>query len=172
VGSPASFESCTGFETCSFWTSIACLLNSGTIRVWHLLSFTGTQVIEREQLKFPSGTATAQVIKTLHAVPMDDGDDPDPRHVVSRLGCCPRRVHSRSEAPFGFRILASRSSLDWQYSRKTSDILLSTAVDDSHGIAAQVWTFTVSCGLYFRCRLCTPYWKPFAKEALCILLDQ
>jgi uncharacterized oligopeptide transporter (OPT) family protein len=108
-------------------------------------SCTGTQVIEREQLKFPSGTATAQVIKTLHAVPMDDGDDPDPRRVVSRLGMCPSRVHSRSSVPFGFRIHASRTSLDWQYSSKTSDILLSSALDDSHGIAAQVWTFTACC---------------------------
>lgn len=93
------------------------------------------QVIEREQLKFPSGTATAQVIKTLHAVPMDEADDPDPRRVVPRLGACPSRLSNKSEVPLGFRFHSSQSALDWQYSRKTSDILLSTALDGHLDIA-------------------------------------
>ena len=97
------------------------------------------QVIEREQLKFPSGTATAQVIKTLHAVPMDEADDPDPRRVVQRLGACPTRTPSSiSDNPFGFRIHSSPSSLERQYSRKTSDILLSTALEGLQEDAAQV----------------------------------
>jgi uncharacterized oligopeptide transporter (OPT) family protein len=99
------------------------------------------QVIEREQLRFPSGTATAHVIKTLHAVPMDEGDDTDTRRVVPRLGCCPDRMHSLADVPCGFRFFSSQQLLDRQYSRKTSDVMLSTHLSlmlNEAGLRAQV----------------------------------
>ena len=51
-----------------------------------------TQTILRENLRFPSGTATAKVIRTLHGLPEDDAS-----FGRSRVAASPR--HARRGAP-------------------------------------------------------------------------
>ena len=66
------------------------ILSYGQLVLWSLaLAFLGvfcavplrTQTILKEKLRFPSGTATANVIRTLHAVPEFD-EAPEPLHGV------------------------------------------------------------------------------------------
>ena len=66
------------------------ILSYGQLVLWSLaLAFLGvfcavplrTQTILKEKLKFPSGTATANVIRTLHAVPEAE-EAPEPLHRV------------------------------------------------------------------------------------------
>lgn len=85
-----------------------------------------TQVIEREQLRFPSGTATAQIIKTLHE---NHGSD-DAAAITSTASVMqsPSRVSYNSHVPFGFRIGSSRCSIERPYWRTTADVILSTAL--------------------------------------------
>lgn len=77
------------------------ILSYGQLVLWSLaLAFLGvfcavplrTQTILKEKLKFPSGTATANVIRTLHAVPTST-QPPEPLHTVSVIpeepGTCP-----------------------------------------------------------------------------------
>ena len=69
---------------------------------------------------------------------MDEVNDPDPRRVVQRLGGCPGRTAAgRLDAPPGFRIHSFQSSLERQYSRKTSEILLHADLG-TQDISAQV----------------------------------
>lgn len=88
------------------------------------------QVIEREQLRFPSGTATAQIIKTLHEIHGTEGASagPDAQMSVASLLQCPSRVSLNSHVPFGFRIGSSRCSIERPYRRTTADVILSTAL--------------------------------------------
>ena len=67
------------------------ILSYGQLVLWSLaLAFLGvfcavplrTQTILKEKLKFPSGTATANVIRTLHAVPTTT-QPPEHLHTVS-----------------------------------------------------------------------------------------
>ena len=67
------------------------ILSYGQLVLWSLaLAFLGvfcavplrTQTILKEKLRFPSGTATANVIKTLHAVP-EPSDSHPPEHLQS-----------------------------------------------------------------------------------------
>lgn len=87
-----------------------------------------TQVIEREQLRFPSGTATAQIIKTLHAAHGTDDGTLDAAPSVASLLQCPSRVSYNSNVPFGFRLGSSRCSIERPYKRTTADVILSTAL--------------------------------------------
>lgn len=90
-----------------------------------------TQVIEREQLRFPSGTATAQIIKTLHQAHGSTDPDTGPLDVtpsVASLLQCPSRVSYNSNIPFGFRLGSSRCSIERPYKRTTADVILSTAL--------------------------------------------
>ena len=66
------------------------ILSYGQLVLWSLaLAFLGvfcavplrTQTILKEKLRFPSGTATANVIRTLHAVPEAE-ETPEPFHGV------------------------------------------------------------------------------------------
>lgn len=88
-----------------------------------------TQVIEREQLRFPSGTATAQVIKALHEAhgPEEVSGNQAQMGIASCLQS-PSRVSYNSHVPCGFRIGSSYCSIEEPYKRTTSDVILSTAL--------------------------------------------
>lgn len=89
-----------------------------------------TQVIEREQLRFPSGTATAQIIKTLHENHGSDDATGNAGTAISTASLLqtPSRVSYNSHVPFGFRIGSSRCSIERPYQRTTADVILSTAL--------------------------------------------
>jgi uncharacterized oligopeptide transporter (OPT) family protein len=94
------------------------------------------QVIEREELRFPSGTATAQVIKALYAFQ-------DTTNVAGSQspGNFSGRLHMSSHIPCGFRIRASKASMERPFCRQASDVLLPGSLSLARTVPPEVRCF-------------------------------